>query len=68
MGKKAINGKSEAEKGTDRKKVPDCSRRALVKKVAYSVPKLVLIGTFLSRPIRVRADTTGGPPPPPGDW
>lgn len=41
-------------------------RRDFIKKVAYTVPKLIILGS-LSRPKKVRADATGGPPPPPGD-
>ena len=55
---KAGEEKSSAEK----------SRRSFVKKAVYTVPKLVLLGSFLSRPIKVRADQTGGPPGPPDDW
>jgi hypothetical protein len=52
-------------KNDDHKK-EKTDRRDFIKKVAYTVPKLVILGS-LSRPRKVRADQTGGPPPPPDD-
>ena len=61
--------KSDSNRSADGKKIAsDESRRSFIGKTIYTVPKLIFLGSFLSRPVKVKADHSGGPPPPPGDW
>ena len=43
------------------------SRRKFIKKVAYTAPKLIVLG-YLSKADVVHADGTGGPDGPPDGW
>ena len=45
----------------------ETDRRAFIKKLAYSAPKLVVLG-YLSKNTQVHADGTGGPDGPPTGW
>ena len=46
---------------------PETDRRAFIKKVAYTAPKLIVLG-YLAESEKVHADGTGGPSGPPGGW
>jgi len=46
---------------------PEKDRRAFIKKVVYTAPKLIVLG-YLSKNDKVHADGTGGPVGPPGGW
>lgn len=43
------------------------SRRAFLKKMAYSTPVLIALGQ-MARPASANADESGGPDGPPGGW
>ena len=43
------------------------ARRKFIKKVAYSAPKLIVLG-YLSKSDVIHADGTGGPDGPPDGW
>ena len=68
MKQKGIRKSGQHQTREKEKLSPDEVRRSFVKKTVYAVPKFILLGSFLSRPVKVKADHTGGPPPPPDDW
>ena len=45
----------------------DTNRRKILKKAAYTAPKLVVLG-LLTRSPNALADRSGGPVGPPGGW
>ena len=51
----------------DKRGPAEKTRRAFLKKAAYSAPSLIALGELL-KPKTLHADGTGGPEGPPGDW